>query len=149
MGKHSYLIPQLCYFVTIFQSKIASCTSSTNNWNSGSVQASERIPLEANKPYYLEAYSDADHVTVRVRLDQTEHTNTKVGAAVDEKQQITISSTIDWEKQVRFLWLFNISLHSCNEFISELLGIRMSTVFTGILYIYDDFFSFFFVSIIN
>ena len=83
-------------------------------------------------------------MTVRVRLDQTEHTNTKVGAAVDEKQQITISSTIDWEKQVCFLWLFKISLHSCNEFISELLGIRMSTVFTGILYIYDDFFSFFF-----
>lgn len=121
------LCNNFCHFVTTFQSKIASCTSSTNNWNSGSVQASERIPLEANKPYYLEAYSDADHVTVRVRLDQTEHTNTKVGAAVDEKQQITISSTIDWEKQVRFLWLFKISLHSCKKFISELLSVLIRT----------------------
>lgn len=37
---------------------------------------------------------------IRVRMDKTQHTNSKVGAARDEQQKITISSTIRWEIQV-------------------------------------------------
>lgn len=60
--------------------------------------------MEADKPYYIEAYHNdfggGHNVKIRVGLDKTEHTNSKVGAARDERQRITISSTVLWEKQV-------------------------------------------------
>ena len=89
---------------SLFQAKIASCTSATNNWDSDNIQESVPIHLEADKPYYIEAYHNdfggRHNVKIRVRLDKTEHTNSKVGAARDERQKITISSTVLWEKQV-------------------------------------------------
>ena len=84
------------------QVKIASCSAATRDWYQ--VQKSERIALEANTPYYIEAYhtdfAHDHHVSIRVGLEKTSHTNAKVGAARDEKQQITISSTLHWEIQV-------------------------------------------------
>jgi len=83
---------------------IASCSSATYDWDSDNIQGSDPISLEADKPYYIEAYHNdfagGHHVKIRVRLDTTEHTNSKVGAARDERQKITISSTVLWEKQV-------------------------------------------------
>lgn len=84
---------------------IASCSSATYDWDSDNIQESDPIPLEADMPYYIEAYHNdfggGHNVKIRVRLDKTEHTNSKVGAARDERQKITISSKILWEKQVR------------------------------------------------
>jgi len=87
-----------------FQEKIASCSSATHDWDSDNIQASEPILLEADEPYYIEAYHNdfggGHNVMIRVRMDKTQHTNSKVGAARDEQQKITISSTIRWEIQV-------------------------------------------------
>ena len=95
-GNHLYLF--------FFQTMIASCSSATYDWDSDNIQESDPILLEADKPYYLEAYHNdfggGHNVKIRVRLDKTEHTNSKVGAARDERQKITISSTVLWEKQV-------------------------------------------------
>lgn len=83
---------------------IASCTGAAYDWNHNNVQESDPISLEADKAYYIDAYHNdyggGHHVKMRVGLEKTKHTNNKVGAARDEKQKITISSTLLWEKQV-------------------------------------------------
>lgn len=86
----------------LLQTKIASCSSATRDWNQ--VQKSDSMFLEANKPYYIEAYHTdfgADHhVAIQVGLENTNHIHAKVGAARDEQQQITITSSLHWEIQV-------------------------------------------------
>ena len=96
---------RLCISNRLFlQTKIASCSSATTNWNSYSVQESEPISLEAGKLYYIEAYhndySGSHHMKIRVSMEKTQHTNAEVSAARDEKQKIRISSSVLWDKQV-------------------------------------------------
>ena len=83
---------------------IASCSKPTTSWTTYAEQKSAVFSLKRGRRYYIESLHVQDagksHVSIGVKLQKTRFVNSQIGAAVNEKQEIRMSSVKHPEIQV-------------------------------------------------
>ena len=83
---------------------IASCSKPTKSWTTSAEQKSAVFSLKRGRRYYIESLHVQDagksHVSIGVKLQKTRFVNSQIGAAVNEKQEIRMSSVKHPEIQV-------------------------------------------------
>lgn len=94
----------LFHFSFLLQRKIASCSVPTSNWTALPEQKSAVISLQKGRSYFLQAvhvqYGGKRHLKIGVKLQKTRYVNSQIGSAINEKQQIRLTSVRHPEVQV-------------------------------------------------